>query len=348
MPRAVPSEPAADPFGERHRPRLQMRAQLLGGEFRFQCDDPQLLRIAKSAYAALPPHRMPRAPRCSVRLVLLPEPHGAKAAPPPVAALCGAGLLCGAVGGSSFVAVSPQRRSALVAVGRELLRFPYHVRYELLEFAVYTLAARARRLMPLHAACVGERGGGVLLMGPSGAGKSTATLHCLLAGLDFLAEDSVMMRPKGLLATGVASFLHLRRQSLRHLDASSRAVLLRHASLIRRRSGVEKFEIDLRAAHYRLAAAPVPVRALVFLSPKQAGAQALLTPLGKASVLRRLATSQRYAAQQPGWAGFAKRLARLPAYELRRGTHPRAAVVAIRAALAEGHRRRVRVAGAGP
>jgi hypothetical protein len=348
MPRAVTSEPAADPFGERHRPRLQMRAHVLGGEFCFQCDHPQLLRIATAAYAALPPQRMPRAPRCTVRLTLLPEPQRAGGAPPPVAALSGAGLLCGAVGGSSFVAVSPQRRSALVAVDRRLLRFPYHLRYELLEFAVYTLAARARGLMPLHAGCVGERGRGALLIGASGAGKSTATLHCLLAGMDFMAEDSVMMRPKGLLATGVASFLHLRRQSLRHLGAASRAALLRHASLIRRRSGVEKLEIDLRAARYRLAGAPLPIRAVVFLSPKPAGARTLLTPLRRADVLRRLAASQRYAAQRPGWASFAQRLSRLPGYELRRGAHPGAAVLAIRAALAQGQGRRARVAGAGP
>jgi hypothetical protein len=187
-----------------------------------------------------------------------------------------------------------------------------------------------------------------LLIGASGAGKSTATLHCLLAGMDFMAEDSVMMRPQGLLATGVASFLHLRRQSLRHLGAASRAALLRHAALIRRRSGVAKLEIDLRAARYRLAGSPLPIRAVVFLSRQPAGARRLLRPLRRADVLRRLAASQRYAAQQPGWAGFAQRLARLPAYELRRGAHPGAAVLAIRAALAQGQGRRARVAGAGP
>jgi hypothetical protein len=58
-----------------------------------------------------------------------------------------------------------------------MLRFPYHARYELIEFAVFTLAARAQGLVPLHAACVGEEGRGLLLMGESGAGKSTASLH---------------------------------------------------------------------------------------------------------------------------------------------------------------------------
>ena len=348
MPRAVTSEPAADPFGERRRARLQMRAHVLGREFCFQCDHPQLLRVVRAAYAALPPQRMGRAPRCTVRLALLPHTPRVRSAPPPIAALSGAELLCGAAGGSSFVAVAPRQRAALVAVDRHLLRFPYHLRYELLEFAVYTLAARAGRLMPLHAACVGERGRGVLLIGASGAGKSTATLHCLLAGMDFLAEDSVMIRPTGLLATGVASFLHLHRQSLRHLGAGSRAALLRRAALIRRRSGAVKLEIDLRAARWRLAGAPLPIRAVVFLSPQPAGARALLRVLPHAHVMRRLAATQRYAAQQPGWASFARQLAGLPAYELRRGSRPEAAVLAIRAALAPGRRRGLRVAGASP
>ena len=49
-------------------------------------------------------------------------------------------------------------------------------RYEMLEFAVFTLASRVQGVVPLHAACIGRRGRGLLLMGDSGAGKSTAAL----------------------------------------------------------------------------------------------------------------------------------------------------------------------------
>ncbi len=105
------------------------------------------------------------------------------------------------------------------------MRFPYHIRYELIEFAVFTLAARVQRLVSLHAACVGTGGKGVLLMGPSGAGKSTVALQCLLNGFDFLSEDSVFVAPRSMKATGIANFLHTRADSLRWLGRSARSCL---------------------------------------------------------------------------------------------------------------------------
>ena len=75
--------------------------------------------------------------------------------------------------------------------------------------------------MPLHAACVGQGGRGVLLIGESGAGKSTASLHCLLRGLDFVSEDSIFATPDTMLATGVANFLHVRCDSLHSVPASA-------------------------------------------------------------------------------------------------------------------------------
>jgi len=69
---------------------------------------------------------------------------------------------------------------------------------------------------------------------------------------------------------------------------------------------------------------------VVFLSRRSAGKRALLARLPAASVLSRLAAQQRYATQQGGWSVFRRRMAHLPAYELRRGGHPRAAVEALR------------------
>jgi len=330
-------EPPADPFGERRQPPVRVRAQVLGGEFRFECDDPALLPIVQAAYAKLPPHRFAApAPRFVVRLALLRAPRTVRAVndePASVTALAGGGILCGAVGDSSFVALDPARRSALVVVSRAMLQFPYHVRYELLEFAVFTLAVRAQRLVPLHAACVGLGGAGILILGPSGSGKSTVTLHCLLAGLDFLAEDSVMVKPDGLLATGVANFLHVRRDSLRFLTHLADAARIRSSSIIRRRSGVEKLEIDLRSAGHRLARAPLKISAIVFVTAKRATGQRLVAPVSEADLVRRLAASQRYAAGQPGWSSFTRQVRRLPAYELRRGRHPAEAVEALRQVL---------------
>jgi len=64
--------------------------------------------------------------------------------------LSGPGFLAGAPHSSNFVVLAPAERSALVAVSPQMLRFPYHTRYELIEFAVFTLAARVQGLVPLH------------------------------------------------------------------------------------------------------------------------------------------------------------------------------------------------------
>jgi hypothetical protein len=329
--------PLPDPFGERRRPALRLRMQLLGGRFEFETDNLRLLRLVRSAYAGLPRHRFSGgATRFRVRLVLTPPRRKRRSdlsrgrQPPPVRPLAAGGILCGAVDGAGFVTLSVRQRTALIVVPHELLRYPYHVRYELIEFAVYLLAARVQRLVPLHAACVGRGERGVLVIGESGSGKSTLMLQSLLAGLDFIAEDSVLVRASGLRATGVANFLHLRPDSLRFLARPARSELLRSAVMIRRRSGVRKLEVDLRRRACRRAAAPQRIEAVVFLSARRARPGGLLVSVPRSQALTRLAESQRYAAHQPGWGIFRKHIGGLPAYELRRGSHPRESVEALR------------------
>src|SRR5258708_36266490 len=133
-----------------------------------------------------------------------------------------------------------------------MLRFPYHTRYEVIEFAVFTLASRAQRLVPLHAACVGLDGRGILLMGPSGSGKSTVALQCLLDGFDFLSEDSVFVAPNSMRATGTANFLHVREDSLCWLGRSRARSMIRNSPIIRRRSGAGQFERDLPRGAFTL------------------------------------------------------------------------------------------------
>jgi hypothetical protein len=333
--------PPPDPFGEKGSVAYCSRLQVLGGQFDFETNSARLLRIVRQAYERLPAHKLPGAvPHFRVRLVLTggaPRVMRRRAAtePPAVRPLAGTGLLCGAMGQASFVTCAPAQRAALIVVSRDVLRYPYHIRYELLEFAVYVLAARTQQLTPLHAACVGHAGAGVLLVGSSGSGKSTLVLHCLLAGLDLLAEDSVLVKPADLRATGVPSFLHLRRDSLRFLDDSPCRALLREACPIRRRSGVEKLEIDLRRLPFRLAPAPLTIGAVVFLSAARAQSAPLLTPLPRSVAVKRLAAAQRYAASQPGWDTFRRYLGAVPAYELRRAEHPSAGARAVRELLAQ-------------
>jgi len=212
-------------------------------------------------------------------------------------------------------------------------RFPYHTRYELIEFAVYTLAARVQSLVPLHAACVGNNRRGLLLLGPSGSGKSTVALQCLLQGLDFLAEDAVFVEPNSMLATGIPNFMHVRADALRWVERTRDAEAIRNSPVISRRSGVKKFEVDLRGGHYQLARTPLELGAIVFLSAAQAVGGSLLNPLSKPELLRRLTAAQAYAANQPGWAPFRRNISHLKAFELRRGRHPLEAVAALRQVL---------------
>ena len=325
----------ADPFGER-MPTLREDLQLLGARFQFHSNSRQLLHLVESAYGGLPRHRLSDAgPRLRVRLQLMssgPQRSRGRREPPPLNMISGGGFLGGATHGSNFVVLSPQERSALVGISPQMLRFPYHTRYELIEFAVFSLAQRVQGLVSLHAACVGLGGRGVLMMGPSGAGKSTVALLCLLQGLDFLSEDAVFVAPDSLLATGIANFLHVPANSLRWIERDN-AAAIRHSPVIRRRSGVKKFELDLRRGGYRLAASPLQIGAVVFLSTKSAGTGPLLRPLSKSRLLANLVKAQAYAANQPEWPIFKRRVRRLDAFELRRGSHPIEAVEALRALL---------------
>lgn len=319
-----------DPFNEHGASAGRRRLHLLGGIFEFESNSRRLLHLVDGAYAGLKRHRLAAPPRFRIRLQLTAgQRFTGNDEPPALHVQAGTELICGAMDAANFVALCPQTRTGLVAISRELLqRFPYHARYELLEFAVFTLASRAQGLAPLHAGCVGFRGSAVLLIGASGAGKSTLALQCMLQGLDFVAEDAVFVAPKTLLATGIANFLHLREDSLRLL-APAVARRLRRSPVIRRRSGVEKFEIDLRGGDSRVAQRALPIAGVIFVSKQHAKGDALLVPLSPGECLKRLEKSQEYAAGLPGWAQFARQICAVGAFELRRGreAHEGAAVL---------------------
>jgi hypothetical protein len=150
-----------------------------------------------------------------------------------------------------------------------------------------------------------------------------------MQGFDMLSEDAVFVAPDTMLATGVANFLHVRSDALRWLRKTRGAAAIRKSPVIRRRSGVRKFEVDLRRGAYRLAASPLKITAVVFLSPQSAAARPLLEPLSKSDLLTRLTAAQTYAANQPNWAAFRKGVLALGAFELRRGSHPFEAVDAL-------------------
>jgi hypothetical protein len=336
-PRTNAPDILADPFQERRSRAPHARIRLLGCDFEFECDSPELHRIVAAAYANLPRHKVSAAaPRLRISLMLAPrarkQPQGGI---PRIQMLSGADFLGATTSTSDFVVLSPERRTGLIVVSADMLRSAYHVRYELIEFAVFTLATRVQGLVGLHAACVGRGGRGLLLMGASGAGKSTAALHCLLRGLEFLSEDSVFVAPDSLLATGVANFLHVRRDALRFLPDRS-AELIRRSPVIKRRSGIEKFEIDLRCPEFRLAPRPLEIVGTVFMTAAGSdGARPLTSSLRRGELLARLQAEQPFAANQAGWTRFSRHIADIPAFELRRGRHPTDSVKALESILAE-------------
>ena len=323
----------ADPFLER-RPQLAARRfELLGARVHFDSNSVRLLELVDAAYAGLPRLRPAGAPAAPLRISLrLLAAAGSHSSGEPARLLLGSAgsILAGAAARSNLVVVCPRERSALVLVSPEMLRHRYHTRYELIEFAVFSLAARCHDLVPLHAACIGQGGRCILLMGPSGAGKSTLSLLWAQQGLDFVAEDSVFVAPDRMTAMGIGTFLHVRAETLRFITPAGDAAQLRRSPLIRRRSGVQKLEIDLRGTGWRLARAPLAVAATVFLSPRPARAGALLEPLRRSDLLERLEHEQPYAAGRPEWPRFRRKLTSIAAFELRRGKHPLETVEALR------------------
>ena len=335
MKQAAVRDSAGDPFGERTACSLRTRAAVLGGVFEFESNDRALLRLVDSVYQGLPAHTFGAAPpRFRIRLLLSNQKGPATGdEAPPVRMHAGGGFLCGTMDAANFAVVSPTQRTGLVTLSRNMLRHAHTARYELIEFAVYTLAARAQQLVSMHAACVGRNGRALLLIGDGGAGKSTLALHCLLQKMELVAEDGVFVEPDTLRATGIGTHLHLRADSLEHLRQAGDDAWIRRSPVIRRRSGVEKFEIDLRHTRYRIARTPPELAGVIFLSKQrvsQRSKRPLLAPLRKSEFLERLRANQPYAANQPGWAIFRKRISGVRAFELRRGQHPGEGVEALR------------------
>jgi hypothetical protein len=323
----------ADPFGERPAGRhFALHRQILGGCFRFGSTSEALLQLVEAAYAGLPAHQLSTiAPAFHIELRLLSRSAAPNVIEPPaVRVQSGAGLLCGVMDAANYVVLAPGQHRALVAASENMLDHPYHLRYELIEFAVFTLATRGLGLVPLHGACVGRHGRGILLLGASGSGKSTLALYSLLHGLDFLAEDAVFVQPESLLATGVANYLHVQVDALRFIDDAGARRWISQSPVIRRRSGAEKFEADLRQGHGHFATAPLELVGAVFVSSQPADdPEVLLSPLSRDETAARLSASQAYAAAQPGWRRFEQCLLQVGTYRLYRGRHPRDAMEAL-------------------
>jgi len=328
---------AADPFGERRKPRARARINVLGADCSIESTDEVLLGLALEAFGGLPQYRLDRQPcRLDVHLVLTDCGRSWTRSPePPRPALSsGNGFLCATIDAGNFAVVDPSASRALVCISPDMLRHRYYARYELIELALMTLASRAQSLVPLHAACIGLDRSGLLLMGASGSGKSTLGLHALAQGMRLLSEDSAFVGTSDLLITGVPNYLHVEPSAIGFLEPGMLAQRIQRSPVIRRRSGTRKFELDLRETPGRLARKPLQLAATIFLSRRPAGRQPPLKPLTQRACLNRLRREQSYALGFSNWSAFERRVAaEIPSYELRRTEHPDIAIQELRTLL---------------
>jgi hypothetical protein len=333
------SSTASDPFGERNAAGLRARLTVLGGAFTVESADAAALQLAVDAFGGLPRHRLRRQQhQFRVRLVVTDHrpTWSVRAGPPRPMLTAGNGLLCATVDAGNFAAVDIEQSRALVCLSPAMLRFPYHARYELIELAMVTLASRAQGLVPLHAACVGTHGLGVLLIGASGAGKSTLALHALANGMQLVSEDSAFVATEDLRVAGIPNYLHVQPKALGFLEDGPLLAEILRSPMISRRSGTRKYEVDLRKLRGRTAA-PLRLTTTVFLSRRAAAPQNALTRLGRRELLSRLRDEQPYAAGLASWREFERRIVTLPAFELRRAGSPDTAIRQLRALLSAGH-----------
>jgi hypothetical protein len=328
--RMAANDPGQDPFGEQSSGERRVRHTLLGARFVFRSTTHRLLRLVESAYGGLAASARRGAPTFDLELRLAPGRKLRRTRPGTLRPFAGSsGLLGGIMDADNFVLLSPATGSGLISVSPQMLRHPYQVRYELIEFAVFTLASRARQLLSLHAGCVAQAGRALLLMGSTGTGKSTLALHCALQGLDFLSEDATFVDAGRLQAYGVPNFAYARPSAIALIGNARAADRVRRAPLIRRRSGVAKREVDLRRLGCRLCSAPVPLAGIVFLGQPLASGEARLRALSPRQTQRRFEALQAYATRLPRWPAFRRRLKSLPGFELQRGSHPDQSVVAL-------------------
>jgi energy-coupling factor transporter ATP-binding protein EcfA2 len=329
------NDPPADPFGERVHGTSRWRCRLLGADFVFETDNKAVERLVRQSFEALPRYRLtPKIRALHVRIVLRQRrASSSRAAPLPPRFAGGADIVTATIDADNYAVLAPLQGSALLVLSSDMLRYDYHLRYELLEFAVITLAVRALGLVPLHAACVSLRGRGVLLVGASGSGKSTLSMNAAAAGLALVSEDSLFVEPRRLRAVSLPNYLYVRSGTPSHLLPGGLAGRLARAPLIRRRSGVRKRALDLRHSGLAVARRAPRIVAMMMLTsrPARAGRLAVRQPAGRA--LTRLRAMQAYAAARPEWPLFARRMAQLPCFELRRGAHPAEAIAVLKALL---------------
>ena len=331
----IHSLPTFDHFHEHIETPYRAHYHLLGSHYSIESNDPHLIHLTSHAFTGVPKHHFHgHSRRFRIRLILedIDANPGwpAKGKAPVTNMYLWNGVFCKTMGPDTVLIINPQSGSAQIVVSKQMMAFPYNVRYQLIQYAVVFLAQRSEGLISLNAACIALNGKGIVLIGDNAAGKSTTSLACLIDGFEFIAEEGLVVCPNTLRVSGLSSFLHLRPDCLRFFRELKQFQNIRKFPKIMRRNVVLKLEIDTRKLNVRLARSSVEIRALVFLSGRKASTSNLVKHVTRDETRDLLEKSQPYVTSLPRWRSFFRKLSGVPAYTIARGDHPKHTVAAIR------------------
>jgi len=316
----------ADPFLQRVRLPQRAMFNVLGVPVQFESNAGWLLGLAGQAYDGLPaceqaPSQLSaHGQHLRVRLLANDDaqPHIGLTEAPVANVYASDDVVSAIFSPSDAVVCALTSGSALIIVSPVMRAFPYHVRYEMIEFACYRLVSHHVRAVGLHAACIARGDKAWLIFGETGAGKSTLTFACLQHGWELIAEDSAFVLPQaggGAEVRGVPAFVHLLDDML--------GLFPKHAlmaSSITRRSGAVKHEIDVRATFKRPMRVCAPLAGCVFLTARRQQVTPAVRRLTPEAAQRQLVRSQPFAPNYPRWPDVVALIRRLPAVALSCGT----------------------------
>ncbi len=331
---------ASDPFLERIATPYTATLRVINMPVQVESNQHGLLRLAQQAFDDYGATELATVAPLHLRLIANTDFDAeALTQPPPVRVWSDGDLLVASMTSADIGVCSFKARRAMITVSPAMMAFPYHVRYELIEFILYQLVSRSIGAVGIHVACVADprdaQGGVLLLLGESGAGKSTLAYACLTRGWRFLSEDGAFVvaadtvpvvggksRNVKVTIRGMPNFIHLNDGAQPLFPDAYQS---QDAIWITRRSGRRKVEIDVRQAFPEAPRNEGMLDSLIFLT-QQRGPQPTIRLLPVAQVRARLITLQPFAAAQVNWPEILPYLLAYPAYLLDAGSNPHSAV----------------------
>ena len=301
-----------DPFLQHVAKPHQTLLNVLGVPVQFTSNQRSLLNLATQAFGGL--QNTEPYTHLQIELLANQDLHGhAFTEPPAYVQYANAHLFSAIFSPADAVLCALDAHNALITVSPAMRRFPYNVRYEMIENAAYHLVGCYLDVVPLHGAALAHSNSGLLIFGESGAGKSTFATACLCAGWQLIGEDSAFVLPHvPLHMRGVPNFLHL-------LDDALRFFPNRHwrGKPIVRRSARTKLELDVRTHFPQAPRVDAPISTLIFLQPYAPNrAHPFLRALTPAQVQRRLIRTQPFGSQHARWPWLLDEVLKLPAFAL--------------------------------